>query len=501
MKSVPDLSAPNKIDSSKADSGRAANGKPRHAPPQRLLSVSLPCDGVVPLAMLEQAAGQARFYWRDPRSRITYVGVGVAAELAAWGATRFQAIKKQAKKLFANAQIAGDLPEFAAPQLFGGFSFTDNFTPDNTWSVYPPAQFILPHYQLAVADDLAHSHSQAGSWLTMNMLLEGGAADELTNADLMMQLQAALSARIDELRQPLPASSIFSTSSTSSISSVAVPELVSRNYPMSFAAWEQMLAAAKVQFQLGELQKVVLSRVCELRFRQNVALEQALVFLDQQYPDCYRFLFEPRPFHAFFGASPELLVDLRHRHLTTMGLAGSEPRGKTPEEDERLGNQLLNSPKDCHEHQLVVDEIRRRLQPLCAELKIAEQPTLLKLNNIQHLYTPVEGELHKVQSILDLVQQLHPTPALGGAPRDRALRFISEFEPAPRGWYAAPIGIINRHLTGTFSVAIRSAITEYERVWLHAGAGIVAASDAQKEWSEVALKFRPILNALRVTPL
>lgn len=452
---------------------------------QRLVSVSMRCDDVDAMALLKEALGQERFYWRDPRSGVIYVGVGIAADLSAWGSNRFHAIAEQAAKLFADAQIANHLPEFATPHLFGGFSFSDDFTPDNTWSIYAPAQFILPHYQLAISSD----HGVPQGWLTINALLELSGdkeSDALATAELTAQLQSALQARSQWLH------------TASGPQSSATAEPLSRNYPMSYPAWEQMLQAALSQFETGRLEKVVLSRVCELRFRRNVDVDQALLFLNAHYPDCYRFLFEPRPYHAFFGASPELLVDLDGRTLTTMGLAGSEPRGKTPDEDEKLGQQLLESPKDRHEHQLVVDALRRRLIPFCTELSIADKPRLLKLSNIQHLYTPVSGVLHRPHTILELLQQLHPTPALGGAPREDALRFISDFEPAPRGWYAAPIGVINRQLQGTFSVAIRSAVTEFERVWLHAGAGIVAASDPQKEWNETAIKFRPILNALGV---
>lgn len=448
---------------------------------RRLISVSLPCAEIDPMAVLEAAIGRERFYWQDPRRSLTYVAFGVAADLRALGSNRFHLIAEEAAALFAEAQIADDVPTFAAPQLFGGFAFSDDFTPDNTWSIYYPAQFILPHYQFV---RLAPTEGQAETWLTINAVLDSSEESDLT--EVRQQLTTALHERIEQLKQ-----SSFTPRSGQS-------ELQRRSYPMNFASWEQMLQRALEAFSSGRLNKVVLSRVCELRFRQNVNTDSALTFLNEHYPDCFRFLFEPIATHVFLGASPELLIDLRGQQISTMGLAGSERRGATAAEDERLGQELLNSAKNQHEHRLVVDAIRSRLTPLCRELCVPSEAQLLKLSNIQHLYTPIQGILAQPQTIFDLVRLLHPTPALGGAPKEQALTFISRNEPVPRGWYGAPIGIVNRHLEGTFSVAIRSAVTDHERVWLHAGAGIVAASDPQKEWEETALKFRPILNALGV---
>lgn len=448
---------------------------------QQIISVSAPCAAVDPLAILGQSLGQERFYWADPQGRWIHVGFGLAADLQSWSFNRFEEIQTAVTKLFERAVIADDLPPSAEPHLFGGFAFSNNFIPDNTWSVYQPAQFILPHYQLSMNRTATEGNT---AWLTLNALVDGWELGEDGIREVREQLDEALQARIRRLHEnhvPLEQSH---------------PALRTINYPMTFQTWTQMLRRAFEQFRANLLSKVVLSRVCEIRFEENVNVDGALSFLNSQYPNCYRFLFEPRPHHAFFGASPEMLVSLAGKELATMALAGTEPRGSTQEEDLQLGRQLLNSAKDRHEHQLVVDALVARLTPICQNLHVPDAPELLKLSNVQHLYTPVEGTLREKQNIFELVKLLHPTPALGGSPREGALAFIGEMEPVPRGWYAAPIGLINRHLEGTFSVAIRSAVAEFDRVWLHAGAGIVEASDPKKEWDETGLKFRPILNSL-----
>lgn len=441
-------------------------------PAGRLVSYSLPGPGLTPAGFLQHALGHERFYWQDARQPITYAGFGVAAELFAWGENRFSDIQRQAAALFAGAVRQGPAP--AGPRLIGGFAFRDDFTPDNTWTEFHPAHFILPHFQLV--------QSGADCWLTINAILP---ADE-DPAGTLPQLAAALQARRDWLRQQLPPPP------------AVMPPPAGVHFPLSLADWSAKINEATGQMAGGPLQKVVLSRVCELRYPGQVDVDHALAYLDDHYPGCYRFLFEPRPGHAFFGASPELLAQVRGDQVATMALAGSIGRGATPAEDARLAADLLAGDKEQREHQMVVAAIRHRLASLVRDLCVP--PTgVLTLSNIQHLHTPISGHLRTPAGVIPLVELLHPTPALGGQPRDLALAFIQQAEPVPRGWFAAPIGWIDADLDGTFAVAIRSAVAQAHRVWLYAGAGIVAGSDANKEWAETNLKFRPILHALGVT--
>jgi menaquinone-specific isochorismate synthase len=445
---------------------------------QRLVSYTLPAPAVTAANFLRQARGQARIYWQDGRADVTFAGFGVAANLFAWGQRRFAQIEQQARALFEGAVVLNNGPNLAAPRLFGGFAFNDDFMPDNTWSVHHPAHFILPHYQLV--------RIGKESWLTINALLPLDESPDL----LRDELHQALLTRYELLGQTEGETVVVSPTPTA-----AAPII---NYPMSFDAWAAAINEARHRIATTPLEKVVLSRVCELRFEQPVDVEGALAYLKQHYAGCYRFLFEPRPYHAFYGATPELLARVNGRTFHSMGLAGSIRRSADPLQDELLGQQLLNSAKDRHEHEVVVMALLNRLAPITSKLEIAPQPGVYKLSNIQHLHTPVRAELQTAQGILSLVELLHPTPAMGGAPRDLALDFIHQAEPVPRGWYAAPIGWIDHNLDGTFAVAIRSAVSQYERVWLYAGAGIVADSDPDLEWAETELKFRPMLESLGV---
>ena len=142
--------------------------------------------------------------------------------------------------------------------------------------------------------------------------------------------------------------------------------------------------------------------------------------------------------------------------------------------------------------------ILRHLRHLAHDITSAPAPSLLRLPNIQHLHTPITATLNADVRIWDVVAHLHPTPAVGGVPRERALALIHELEPFARGWYAAPVGWVDAKGDGTFVVAIRSALAVARTLTLYAGAGIVADSDPQREWHETGLKFRPLLEAIGI---
>lgn len=442
----------------------------------RLVSISQRCDGLTACDVLRQVRGQERFYWENRRDGYALAGFGMAAELVAWGADRFDSIRRQAEKLFAGAVIHHGDQMLAGPRLFGGFAFQDDFVPDNTWTVYAPAYFILPHYQFVQLGGAA--------WLTINVHIP---PDENPD-DLIPLLRDALAARAEALL----------AGQGQIVDSDSMPEPLDVQYPMPYEVWAQRITEATQQIKTTALQKVVLARVAEIRFAENVNVDGALDYLSEQYADCYRFLFEPRPHHAFYGATPELLAQVNGHTLRTMALAGSIRRGNDAAEDKAFAQKILSDPKERHEHALVVDALRERLSAITTNLNVPDAPAILRLSNIQHLHTPIRGTLKKAMGILPVIERLHPTPALGGVPRDMAMEFIRRSEPVPRGWYAAPVGWIDADLNGMFGVAIRSAVSQDRRVWLYAGAGIVRDSVPRKEWDETALKFRPMLGALGI---
>lgn len=454
----------------------------------RLISVSRQIASLPAVRFLDAAEGQERFFWRDGGQDLTFAGIGVAAHMIGYGAGRIPAIQRQAGLLFSHAEsdtlsIADGGSALAQPRLFGGFAFREDFVPDVTWTGFHPAHFILPHYQLVTRGDQ--------SWLTINALVP---AEEKASANLPL-LNLALEIRVESLNRLNESLEPGISDPASPCASAQGPE-AAIDYPLSFAAWGQMIETARRTFAVTPMRKVVLSRIAQLRAQRPFDILQALTRLCALYPDCYTFLFEPQPGNGFLGSTPELLVRVRGKEIGTMALAGSIQRGANSTEDAALAGALLSSAKDRYEHSLVVDALRSCLQPLTDTLNVAEEPTVLALRNIQHLLTPVKARLRRPEGVLPLVKALHPTPAMGGAPRELALEFIKSHEPTLRGWYAAPVGWMDRSMDGAFAVAIRSAVVQKERAWAYAGAGITPDSLPVSEWNETDWKFQPIITSL-----
>ncbi|NHN49668.1 isochorismate synthase [Halostella sp. JP-L12] len=431
-----------------------------------LVTRSRAIDAVSFRAVLS-AFDSPRAVWTAP-GEPTVVGCEAAATLVAdrEAEDRFAAVREAADDLFA-AFDAGATPDPARPRLFGGFAFHDDHDPDGEWDGFPAGYFFLPRVQVA--------RDGEDAWLTVTAVDPG-------DPDAVEERLDSLTEELRALPAPGPTAD--------------PPGVVERRPTTSKAEWRDQVDDALERIAGGDLQKVVLAQALGVSLESPLSTPDALARLRSTYPDCYRFLVDPGDGgRSFFGATPERLVSLSGRELETEALAGSTGRGDTPEEDEWLARDLLESEKDVHEHQLVVEAIREQLSPYAASIRTGQR-TIRKLDSVQHLRTPLSAELVDVEHVLDLVEALHPTPAVGGLPPDLAWRTIRETETFDRGWYAAPVGWFDAAGNGTFAVAIRSAVASGTDATLFAGAGIVADSDADREWDEVQLKYRPMLDTL-----
>ena len=419
-------------------------------------------DAPEPRAVL--AAGEApRTFWAAP-GESTVVGSGAAETIRADGPDRFVAVRAAADELFSAGDVhAGALA--ARPRLFGGFSFHDEHAETEPWVDYPGAKFVLPRIQVTYDDDV---------WLTINAV----------DADVST-VESRLDAARRELRE-LPTPGAVGRP----------PGIDARTETTSRAEWRESVTAATDRIAAGELRKVVLAQALRASLSEPISIPDVLARLGETYPDCYRFLVEPDDgTGGFFGATPERLVGLRGRTVETGALAGTTGRGETPAEDEWLAEELLDDEKNSHEHELVVGAVRAQLEPHAASIRTGTR-RIRRLATVQHIETPITAELGTDEHVLTLVEALHPTPAVGGLPPARALATIRDTEPFERGWYAAPVGWFDAAGYGSFAVALRSAIARGDVATLFAGVGIVADSDPDREWDEVQLKYRPILDEL-----
>ena len=258
-----------------------------------------------------------------------------------------------------------------------------------------------------------------------------------------------------------------------------------------------VVADVVAHIRTGELRKVVLARTIEVDAGRPLDPRRLAHRLRAVDPDAYAFA-APTTTGVIVGASPELLVSRFGREVRANPLAGSAGRSGDPVEDRENGERLLASAKDHEEHAIVVEAIARTLEPRCRELSWDAEPVLLETPNVWHLSTRFRGLLRDpAPSALDLVQELHPTPAIAGEPSDAALAAIERLEPFDRGAYAGPVGWVDASGDGEWAIALRCAVLGHDRATLYAGAGIVAGSQPTAEVEETDRKFRAFLDALR----
>ncbi|SFN38737.1 isochorismate synthase [Mycetocola miduiensis] len=241
----------------------------------------------------------------------------------------------------------------------------------------------------------------------------------------------------------------------------------------------------------GELSKVVLSRDLTGRIPADADLRRVVSDLALGYPDCWTFAVD-----GLVGSSPETLVGVQDGSVTARVLAGTASRGADAEADQRAAVNLVTSAKDQDEHQFAVQSVLASLRPHTSHVLTSEMPFTLKLPNLWHLATDIEGTLTDDATSLDLIDALHPTAAVAGSPTPAAVALIDQLEPFDRGRYAGPIGWVGADGGGEWAIALRCAQVEPGGdVTAYAGCGIVGESVPEKELTETRMKFRPIVDA------
>ena len=263
-------------------------------------------------------------------------------------------------------------------------------------------------------------------------------------------------------------------------------------------AYQRAVAEAVALIHRGRLRKVVLARTIRVEAGRTLDPRGLLKHLRAFEPDGYSFAVDTGEGRTLVGASPELLVSRFGNEIRANPLAGSAPRSGDPVEDRENAERLGSSPKDRHEHAIVVEDVFHTLHPLCRDLTYDRDPQLLATANVWHLSTRFRGVLKDPRvTALDLVRALHPTPAVCGEPRDEAMRTIEALEPVPRGAYAGAVGWMDANGDGIWALALRCAELHGTTARLFAGAGIVADSDPTAEVDETERKFRAFLDSLR----
>lgn len=465
-----------------------------------------------PLELFDRARvlGGVRLFWSDPLGQdgegpITLVGAGAVGHLRGQGAARFQAIRQGWEGLAGRTLVDGQGVRGTGPLLMGGFAFDPAerleatpagtglqpgllLTQDGPGGTDSPGSerwHGFPDGLLTVPEVLVTSHG-GRSWLSLNALVRPGHSAEALAGSLAVRAATLLSGEAwEQGTGPVDRAP----------GQEGAPGEPLAADPVDPEPWMKAVASAARAVREGRLRKVVLARPLRVRRPGGFEIPRVLASLEAANPRATLFALELGE-ATFLGATPERLARVEGGWVESMALAGSAPRDEDPHQDQRLGRELLKSSKNREEHQVVVDAVREALASLTVELDVGHGPCLLRLPTVQHLLTPVRGRLAPGAGLLDVVERLHPTPAVGGWPRQEALGLVRELEGWDRGWYAGPVGWIDPMGNGAFAVAIRSGLLRGNEVHLFAGCGIVGASEPRAEYEEWQLKLRSLLNAL-----
>lgn len=435
---------------------------------QQLISWTMKIDEVDLLSVFEASyeTKKERLFWTNSTRDFAFIGLGSLIKLVAHD-DRFKSLQSEWEDILMTAMIENQYKEAGTGlTAIGGMSFDPLRKPAKLWKNYPTSQLTIPEYLIV--------KNKTDYYLTINKYIQAN-----DNIEMILTEIARLKAIILESESTID----------------QVNQHVIAKQEIKKEQWLASVEEAVNTIKRNEANKIVLAR--EIRIKLNEPANIALILqnlLDRQ-ANSYIFAFE-HDTDCFIGASPERLIKVEKDYLLSTCLAGTAPRGKTPAEDKQIADELLMDDKNREEHDYVVQMITKNITSVCDNIDMPDGPVVLPLRNLQHLYTPISARLKPKYTVFDLIQRLHPTPALGGVPRTESLAFIREHEVLDRGWYGSPVGWLDSNQNSEFVVAIRSGLVQKDEVSLFAGCGVMRDSNAEMEYEETNVKFLPMLNAL-----
>jgi isochorismate synthase len=434
------------------------------------ISIALPADvDPAAVACASRRPAESWFVFEQPdRNGAALAGLGETVVLGAAGPGRFADVADRWRALAASAVGGGSDEPGGGPLALGGFAFAEEGGRAPHWKGFQPASLIVP--------EVALRRREREVSLTLASLASPD--------DVPEELMQRLGRRLGELRSaPLP---LLDPAPTGRF--LIVSAMPPEHYENAVARAVELIAA-------GGLEKIVLAR--EVQVHAPRPYDPAAVFavLRREFPSCFVFCIG-RGEAALVAASPELLVRREGQRVSTLALAGSARRSADPAVDDHLGEQLLRDRSYREEHAIVARRIERMLRPHAVWVTAPDEPELVRIANIQHLATPIRAQLAAPMEALELAGLMHPTPAVGGEPIERAAPLIPALEGLDRGWYAGPVGWTDAAGDGELCVALRCALLEGALARCFAGNGIVRDSDPARELAETEVKLQALLPLL-----
>ncbi len=414
--------------------------------------IEVPVEDIDLINWLWRQPHKDKLFWSGRNKKFRVAGAGVAHRISNRNSYEYADAFQEMYRNFSHSH--------SNIKYFGGMRFNPESSSDEQWRAFKNFNFWVPQFEIV--------EKEGNKFLAYNF-------PEPRKSELRYQ-KYKLYQKLENLhlngkpfRAIIPKSNLLKTKP-------------------SRAEWDIIIQKALELIDDALLQKIVLARMSDYQFEdviEPLALLQNLLNLNSH---SYHFYFQPGVDYGFLGATPEQLYERQQKQIFSDAIAGTRPRSENVDKDQQLGRDLLESDKDRREHRWVSNFVREKLEMLCSDVEALSSEALLKLNHIQHLHSSFRGKLKDNQNDGNIIDSLHPTPAVGGCPHKPAMKNIAELERFDRGWYAAPVGWIAPD-AAEFAVAIRSATVAKNQVKLYAGAGIVSGSDAEMEWRELDNKI------------
>ncbi|MBW1795475.1 MAG: isochorismate synthase [Deltaproteobacteria bacterium] len=407
------------------------------------------------LQWLKSHSVYPRLYWYDRDGGVEIGGFGSLVSVSENDPARLSA---------AFDELSGILdrhPQKDLLRFLGGTWFFPQEKQDKKWADFPALWFVLPQVVML--------RENGEFFLSVGVLFEDHEDKHDIIARILESFKKAKARDLSPIRDQFP-------------------EVITRTDHPDYAGWKNSINTSLHKIYKGEIDKVVLARRTDVKFKEPVEAVDYVHALKSANDRCYFFLFQPRQGTAFLGATPERLLKIEKNRLISEAVSGTVARGADPDEDKYRGTWLLENQKELSEQKFVTDDLIAKFHRLTKEIEMPGPPEIVKLANVQHLVSKVSGVLRNGISIGEMVSSLHPTAAVGGCPVSAAISLIERLEPFSRGWYAGPVGILSHELT-EMAVGIRSSLVIDRVVSLFTGAGIVKGSTPESEWKEIEDKM------------
>lgn len=403
-----------------------------------------------------------RYWFRSKDERYNIIGIGYIKSISK-DKYRSAALSEEKAAVYNNIQhIELDTGLSSRISLFGGVKF-DHSKKTDEWNAFNMVEFHLSKWQFVLTDgELFYTMENDG---------------------------ASLVETFEEVIRTL-------TDISESDAYAATPPGVNLTKDIFPDEWKALVDNAVATLDDKDFLKVVLSRQRLITFKEDISPQFLINRLNDE-AGTYTIYYEKND-SIFVSKSPEKLFDIKDNALSTNAVAGSSPRTLNDSENETSRQFLMSDEKNRYEHELVRESIVEDLKPYSHFVKYNELPEIMENKYIYHLHTPITARLKDEVDVFQLVEAIHPTPAVGGMPKEAAAEFIIEHEFGTRGLYAAPVGIVQENNNSEFVVSLRSMLVHQKSASLFAGCGIVKGSNSTEEFLETSVKFTPMMNVLGV---